>query len=94
MVKILSRSIREYKKESIQAPILVALEVVMEVVIPLLMANLIDYGIETGYGIYMEDGTGAFSGSFFIPLFWSRGWKGSSIRFSRICEKPKKRYVL
>ena len=48
MMKILFRSIREYKKQSLQAPILVALEVVMEVVIPLLMANLIDFGIEKG----------------------------------------------
>ena len=48
MMKILFRSIREYKKQSLQAPILVALEVVMEVIIPLLMANLIDFGIEKG----------------------------------------------
>ena len=46
MIKKLMRSIREYKKDSILTPTFVALEVVMEVIIPLLMARLIDYGIE------------------------------------------------
>lgn len=48
MVKTLAKSIREYKKDSISTPILVSLEVVMEVLIPLMMANLIDYGIDKG----------------------------------------------
>lgn len=48
MVKTLAKSIREYKKDSILTPILVSLEVVLEVIIPLLMANLIDYGIDEG----------------------------------------------
>lgn len=46
MIRKLMRSIREYKKDSILTPTFVALEVVMEVIIPLLMARLIDYGIE------------------------------------------------
>lgn len=48
MIKKLARSIRQYKRDSILAPIFVSLEVVMEVIIPLLMANLIDYGIDAG----------------------------------------------
>lgn len=48
MIKRLSLSIGEYKKESILTPVLVSLEVLMEVAIPLLMANLIDYGIDAG----------------------------------------------
>ena len=48
MIKKLSKSIREYKKESILTPIFVSLEVVMEVIIPLLMANLIDKGMYAG----------------------------------------------
>ena len=48
MIKRLARSIRQYKKDSILAPILVTMEVVMEVIIPLLMAELIDRGIEQG----------------------------------------------
>ena len=50
MVKKLMKSIGEYKKDSILAPVYVSLEVVMEVLIPLLMANLIDYGIDGGIG--------------------------------------------
>ena len=42
------KSIREYKKESILAPILVILEVLMEVLIPLEMAKIIDVGIANG----------------------------------------------
>ena len=48
MIKKLAKSIKEYKRESILTPILVSLEVVMEVIIPLLMANLIDKGMYAG----------------------------------------------
>lgn len=48
MLKTLSKSIREYKKASILTPLFVAGEVVLEIVIPLLMADLIDYGIDGG----------------------------------------------
>ena len=39
---------REYKRQSFLTPVLVALEVLMEVLIPLLMANIIDIGIMQG----------------------------------------------
>ncbi len=45
MVKKLLQSVREYKKDAFLAPTLVLGEVVMEIVIPLLMANMIDFGI-------------------------------------------------
>ena len=48
MVKTLMRSVREYKKSSILTPVFVTFEVILEVIIPLLMAKLIDYGIEAG----------------------------------------------
>lgn len=48
MNRKLLRSVREYKKESILTPVLVCLEVLMEVLIPLLMANIIDIGIANG----------------------------------------------
>lgn len=50
MLKKLSKCIREYKIPSIIAPISITMEVVMEVIIPLLMANLIDNGIEGNGG--------------------------------------------
>ena len=45
MIKKLKAYIKEYKKVSILAPLFVILEVVMEVIIPLLMAKIIDTGI-------------------------------------------------
>ena len=48
MIKRLSQCIREYKKASILAPVFVTGEVILEVVIPLLMANLIDNGVDAG----------------------------------------------
>ncbi len=46
MIKRLLKSVREYKKDSILAPIYVSFEVILEVIIPFLMARLIDIGIE------------------------------------------------
>ncbi len=48
MIRKLAQSIKEYKKPSILAPVAVTFEVILEVIIPLLMANLIDYGIDGG----------------------------------------------
>ncbi|MDU9375535.1 putative ABC transporter ATP-binding protein [Methanocorpusculaceae archaeon Sp1] len=48
IVERLSKSIREYKRDSLLAPVFVALEVVMEVLIPLIIAGLIDDGITGG----------------------------------------------
>ncbi|MBR3991106.1 MAG: ABC transporter ATP-binding protein [Clostridia bacterium] len=48
MIRKLLKSVREYKKSSILAPIFVSLEVIMEVIIPLFTARLIDYGINDG----------------------------------------------
>ncbi len=49
MIKKLMESIRQYKKASILAPILVLVEVAMEIIIPLVMAELIDKGIDQGH---------------------------------------------
>ncbi len=48
MLKKLASYIKEYKKDTILTPIFVVLEVVMEVIIPLLMAKIIDVGIQNG----------------------------------------------
>ena len=48
MIKELAKSVREYKKITITTPLLVTLEVIMETIIPLLMAKLIDDGIYSG----------------------------------------------
>ena len=46
MNRLLFRSIREYKKQSILTPVFVILEVLMEVLIPFQMAKIIDVGIQ------------------------------------------------
>ena len=48
MLKKLASYVKEYKKDAILTPIFVVLEVVMEVIIPLLMAKIIDVGIQNG----------------------------------------------
>lgn len=59
-MKELLKQVKQYKKDSILAPVYAALEVVMEVIIPYVMALLIDEGVENGnmnkillYGIIM-----------------------------------------
>ena len=48
MFKKLAKYVKEYKKSAILTPIFVILEVVIEVIIPLLMAQIIDVGIQNG----------------------------------------------
>jgi len=48
MIKKLASCVREYKKAAILTPTYVSLEVILEVIIPFLMAYLIDNGIEAG----------------------------------------------
>lgn len=57
MNKTLLRSVREYKKQSVLAPFFVILEVLMEVLIPMEMAKIIDIGIAEGnLGYIMQRG--------------------------------------
>ena len=60
MIKKLAKSIREYKKHTILTPIFMILEVIMETLIPFLLAKLIDEGVKLGdmsvitrFGIYL-----------------------------------------
>ncbi len=48
MIKTLASQIKEFKLPSILTPIFMILEVVMETVIPLMMASIIDQGVEAG----------------------------------------------
>ncbi len=60
MYKILARSIREFKRPSLMAPILVSFEVIMECIIPFIIAMLVnqikagsEYGILVKYGLLL-----------------------------------------
>ena len=48
MLKTLGAQIKEYKKASILTPIFIVGEVIMELLIPLLMASIIDKGVSAG----------------------------------------------
>lgn len=48
MLKTLGAQVKEFKKDSILTPLFMVLEVIMEMAIPLLMASIIDDGVEKG----------------------------------------------
>ena len=50
MVKTLARSIREYKKSAILTPLLVTVEVILECIIPFIIANLVNQ-MQAGCGM-------------------------------------------
>ena len=54
MLKILSKSIREYKRPAIITPILVFIEVVIECIIPMVIAELVNK-LQADDGVKMED---------------------------------------
>lgn len=45
MLKVLAAQIKEFKKDSLLTPVFMILEVIMEMIIPLLMASIIDDGV-------------------------------------------------
>lgn len=45
MIKRLAGCVREFKKPAVLTPLLMVLEVAMECLIPMIMANLVDYGV-------------------------------------------------
>lgn len=57
MIRTLLKSIRQYKKESIQTPIYVAVEVMLECLLPLIMADLIDQMAGESLGPILKYGT-------------------------------------
>ena len=66
----LAQSIREYKKASLLAPFYVTLEVIMEVIMPFIIANLIDYGIDAGNMFYvLKTGTALFVSAVICLIF-------------------------
>ena len=70
MIKKLLKSVREYKRDSILAPVLVTGEVILEVFIPYLMANLIDFGIDKGDMGYVAKTGLLLLISAFVSLFF------------------------
>lgn len=60
MIKTLGKQLKEFRKDSILTPCFMIIEVIMEMVIPLMMASIIDKGVNVGdihhiykIGVYM-----------------------------------------
>ncbi len=66
MIKILVKQIGEYKKDTIITPIFTVLEVVAELLVPYVIAALIDQGIEAGNlkNVYL------YGGAMILLAFW------------------------
>jgi ATP-binding cassette subfamily B protein len=83
MIQKLIGSIREYKKTSIETPLLVVGEVTMEVFIPLIMANLIDFGIDKGDMPYiLKTGAALFVFALIALFFGALAGKTTAIASS------------
>ena len=53
MIKTLLAQVKEFKKASFLTPVFMILEVVVETMIPLVMADMIDNGVEAGNISYL-----------------------------------------
>ena len=92
-VKQLSKSVREYKRDAILTPVFVIGEVAMDVVIPMLISNLIDYGITPGNMDYIY--TVGFQLVVACLVALALGvLSGRSQGFRRFCQEPAQGYVL
>ena len=95
MVKQLLKSVREFKKDALLTPLFVVLEVVMEVLIPFVMAELIDKGIDaqnmSAIGKY---GFILVACAMLALVFGAAARHLCCARFDRLCAQSQTRYVL
>ena len=70
MIKRLAKCIGKYKKHTLATPAFMVGEVAMEVMIPMLMATLIDRGIEAGNMRYIWITGGLLLAAAFISLYF------------------------
>ena len=91
MIKKLMKNIGEYKKSTILAPSLVSIEVIMEVIIPLLMAKLIDLGIdESNMSYIIKMGAALLVAAFLSLLFGVLAGKEASVASSGFAKNLRK----
>lgn len=70
MLKTLASQVKEFKKDSILTPVFMILEVLFETMIPLLMASIIDKGVEMGDIHYIYK-VGAMMGVLALCGLWA-----------------------
>lgn len=88
MNKTLLKSVREYKKQSVLAPFFVILEVLMEVLIPMEMAKIIDVGIMQKLSYIVRRGLILVIMAM-LALYLRYSRKNGSNSRCRICQKPE-----
>lgn len=71
MLKTLAAHIKEFKKDSILTPVFMILEVILETIIPLMMASIIDDGVEAGNMQHIY-----FMGSLMVVTAFVSLWAG------------------
>ncbi|MGQ4242380.1 ABC transporter ATP-binding protein [Enterococcus casseliflavus] len=80
MIKKLLANVGSYKKDSLLTPVYVAGEVALDVIMPLIMAMMIDQGIEKGdAGVILRDGGLLFLCSLFALLLGTLGGRTAAI---------------
>ena len=94
MLHTLTRSLRENKGPALVTVLLSALEVVFEIVIPLFMSNLIDFGIEGGSMAAVWEVRRIFAAAGGVPA-GDRCARSAHCRarIRRLCGKPARGYV-
>ena len=89
VLKTLLAQVKEFTRDSILTPIFMLVEVAMEMVIPLLMASIIDEGVNKGrYAPYLCHRCLHDLSSPRWTLGWYDGRKIRSKGVCRICQKP------
>lgn len=68
MLKTLAAQIKEYKKATLLTPLFIVFEVILEILIPLLMAMIIDKGVEAGNMKYVYTMGGIMLGAALLSL--------------------------
>mgnify|MGYP002726711233 CR=1 FL=1 len=93
MIKTLAKQIKEFKAASIATPLFMILEVLMEMIIPYLMASIIDKGVNTGdiHHIYKVGGIMVVAGHRIIRRNDGRKIRCKSI--GGICKELTRGYV-
>ena len=86
MIKKLLHSVREYKKATILTPICMMLEVSMEIMIPFLLAKLIDQGIgQNDGGVIIKIGVELLIVALLSLFFGVQSGKHAATASSRFC---------
>jgi ATP-binding cassette subfamily B protein len=89
--KRILKSIREYKKDTIKTPIFVMFEVIMEVLIPFLMADLIDYGIDAGQmSVVVKMGVALLISAFISLVFGVLAGRSAAIASAGFAKNMRK----